>query len=455
MTQYKYLLEEKDLPTHWYNVLADMKTLPPLYRHPATLEVMRDPPLPPPVFPMALIEQEFSQERWIEIPDEVRDVLKMWRPTPLYRAARWEKALGTPARIYYKWEGVSPPGSHKPNTAVAQAYYAKKEGLEGLATETGAGQWGSALCFATNLFGLKCKVFMVTISYHQKPYRRIAMETWGGDVVPSPSTETQAGRDILAVDPETSGSLGIAISEALEYAVTRDGWKYSLGSVVNFVLLHQTIIGLEARKQMEMAGDYPDIIIGCAGGGSNAAGLIYPFLKDKLDGTKPDLRAIFVESTACPSMTRGIYAYDWGDTAKTGPVVKMHTVGHGFIPAPVHAGGLRYHGMAPTICTLLEQGEVEARSYHQNAVFEAAHSFARAEGIIVAPETAHAVRAVYDEALKCKESGEAKVILFNNSGHGHFDLAAYDAYHRKELPDYVLEEERIRKALEELPRIPA
>jgi tryptophan synthase beta chain len=455
MAQYKYLLEEKDMPTHWYNIMADMKTRPPFYRHPGTLEVMEDPPMPPPVFPMALIQQEFSQERYIEIPDEVQDVLKMWRPSPLYRASRWEKALDTPAKIYYKWEGVSPPGSHKPNTAVAQAYYAKEEGLEGLATETGAGQWGSALCFATQLFGLKCKVFMVAVSYQQKPYRRVAMETWRGTVVPSPSSETNAGRAILAEDPESPGSLGIAISEALEYAGTHDGFKYSLGSVVNFVLLHQTIIGLEARKQMEMAGDYPDIIIGCAGGGSNAAGCIYPFLKDKLTGDKPNLRAIFVESTASPSMTRGIYAYDWGDTAKTGPVAMMHTVGHSFIPAPVHAGGLRYHGMAPSICRLLDDGIVEARAYHQNAAFEAVQTFAQAEGFILAPETAHAVRAVYDEAMACKESGESKVILFNNSGHGHFDLAAYDAYHRQELPDYELDDARIQVALEELPQIPA
>ena len=453
MTQYKYFLDEKDMPTHWYNILADMKEPPPFYLHPATLEVMKDPPMPPPVFPMALIEQEFSKERLIEIPDEVQDVLKMWRPAPLYRAARWEKALDTPAKIYYKWEGVSPPGSHKPNTAVAQAYYAKEEGLEGFATETGAGQWGSALCFAANLFGLKCKVFMVTISYHQKPYRRVMMETWGGSVVPSPSSETNAGRAILEKDPETTGSLGIAISEALEYAVTHDGYKYSLGSVVNFVLLHQTIIGLEAKKQMEMAGDYPDIVIGCAGGGSNAAGLIFPFMKDKLDGSQPNLRAIFVESTACPSMTRGTYAYDWGDTAKTGPVAKMHTVGHGFIPAPVHAGGLRYHGMAPSICALLDQGKAEARAYHQNAILTAAESFARSEGIIVAPETAHAVQATYDEAMACKESGESKVILFNCSGHGHFDLAAYDAFHREELPDYALEQEKIEKALVELPQV--
>jgi len=453
MVQYKYFLNEVDMPTHWYNILSDMKKPPPFYLHPATLEVMEDPPMPPPVFPMALIEQEFSKDRWIEIPDEVQDVLKMWRPSPLYRAYRWEKALDTPAKIYYKWEGVSPPGSHKPNTAVAQAYYAKQEGLEGVATETGAGQWGSALSFATKLFGLKCKVFMVAISYQQKPYRRIMMETWDGEVVPSPSSETHAGRAILEQDPESPGSLGIAISEALEYAMTHDGYKYSLGSVVNFVLLHQTVIGLEAIKQMEMAGDYPDIVIGCAGGGSNAAGLIFPFMKDKLTGNKPDLRAIFVESTACPSMTRGAYAYDWGDTAKTGPVAKMHTVGHGFIPAPVHAGGLRYHGMAPSICALLDQGYAEARAYHQIEVLEASHSFAGAEGIIVAPETSHAVLAAMDEALACKESGEAKTILFNASGHGHFDLAAYDAYHRKDLLDYKLEEEKIQAAMAELPKV--
>ncbi len=455
MKQYKYLLEEKDMPTQWYNILADMTSPPPFYLHPATLEVMDNPPMPPPVFPMGVIQQEFSKERWIEIPEEVQDVLKMWRPAPLYRAHRWEKALDTPAKIYYKWEGVSPPGSHKPNTAVAQCYYAKQEGLEGLATETGAGQWGSALSFATNLFGLKCKVFMVAISYQQKPYRRIMMETWNGEVVPSPSSETHAGRAILEQDPESPGSLGIAISEALEYAMTHEGYKYSLGSVVNFVLLHQTVIGLEALKQMEMAGDYPDIVIGCAGGGSNAAGMIFPFMRHKLTGKTPDLRAIFVESTACPSMTRGKYAYDWGDTAKTGPVAKMHTVGHGFIPAPVHAGGLRYHGMAPSICALLDQGYAEARAYHQNDVLDASHSFASAEGIIVAPETSHAVKATMDEALACKESGESKVILFNASGHGHFDLAAYDAYHREDLPDYELEEEKIQVAIEELPKVPA
>lgn len=454
MKQYKYLLQEKEMPTHWYNILADMQNPPPFYRHPATLELMKDPPMPPPVFPMELIEQEFSKERWIEIPDEVADVLKLWRPAPLHRAHRWEQSLDTPARIYYKWEGVSPAGSHKPNTAVAQCYYAKREGLEGLATETGAGQWGSALSFAGNLFGLKIKVFMVAISFQQKPYRRVMMETWGGEVVPSPSAETHAGRAALAQNPDSPGSLGLAISEALEYAMTHEGYKYSLGSVVNFVLLHQTVIGLEAMKQMEMAGDYPDILIGCAGGGSNSAGMIFPFMRDKLTGVKPDLRAIFVESTACPSMTRGKYAYDWGDTAKTGPVAMMHTVGHSFMPAPVHAGGLRYHGMAPSICALLDQGYAESRAYHQVEIMDAAHSFARAEGTIVAPETAHAVRAAMEEALACKESGEAKVILFNASGHGHFDLAAYDAYHRQDLRDYSLEEDKLQQAMAELPQIP-
>lgn len=452
MAQYKYQLDEKDLPTQWYNIIADMKNPPPPYLHPATLEIMTPDDLAP-VFPSELIKQEGSTERYIEIPDEVQDILKMWRPSPLYRASRWEKALDTPAKIYYKWEGVSPAGSHKPNTAVAQCYYAKKDGLKGISTETGAGQWGSALCFAAQFFGLECKVFMVTISYHQKPYRRIAMETWGGTVVPSPSTETNAGRAMLAQDPDTTGSLGMAISEAIEYAVTHEGYKYLLGSVVNFVLLHQTIIGQEAIMQMEMAGDYPDVVIGCAGGGSNAAGLIFPFMKDKLTGVKPSLRAVFVESTACPSMTKGKYAYDWGDTAKTGPVTKMHTVGHGFVPAPVHAGGLRYHGMAPTICALLDQGMAEAKAYHQNECFDAAMSFTRSEGIIVAPETSHAVRSAMDEALACKVTGEPKVILFNASGHGHFDLAAYDAYLRKDLVDYELETEKIEAALADLPNV--
>ena len=450
MKETKILLTEKDIPTQWYNVLSDMPSPPPPYLHPLTLEPMGPDDLAP-VFPMELIKQEVSQERWIDIPEEVQDVYRLWRPTPMYRARRWEKALDTPARIYYKWEGVSPPGSHKPNTAVAQAYYNKKEGQTRLTTETGAGQWGSALSFACNLFGLECKVYMVRISYDQKPYRRIMMEIWGSEVVPSPSPDTQAGRNILAQDPDSPGSLGIAIGEALEDAVTHDGTKYSLGSVVNHVLLHQTIVGQEAMKQLEMAGDYPDILVGCVGGGSNFAGFFLPFIKDKLEG-KPT-RIICVESTACPSLTRGLYRYDWGDTAKTGPVAKMHTVGHTFIPAPIHAGGLRYHGMAPIVCALYDQGLVEAVAYHQNEVFEAAVSFAWAEGFVVAPETAHAVKVVMDEALKCKESGEAKVIAFNNSGHGHFDLAAYDSYLTGKLEDYDLPEEEIQKALVSLPQV--
>ncbi|MFB0546115.1 MAG: TrpB-like pyridoxal phosphate-dependent enzyme, partial [Anaerolineae bacterium] len=429
---------------------ADLpEPLPPL-RHPATAEPTR---LPPPLFARALDEQEFSTERYIDIPEEVQEIYKLWRPTPMYRARRWEKALGTPARIYYKWEGVSPPGSHKPNTAVAQAYYNKLEGQTRLTTETGAGQWGSALAFACKLFGLECKVYMVRISYEQKPYRRVLMETWGATVVPSPSTDTKAGRDILAKDPESTGSLGIAISEAIEDAVTTEGTKYSLGSVVNHVLLHQTIVGLEAKKQLEMVDEYPDILIGCVGGGSNFAGFFLPFVKDKLDGSHPDLRIICTEPTACPSLTKGLYAYDWGDTAKTGPVAKMHTLGHDFVPPPIHAGGLRYHGMAPIICALYDQKIVEAVALHQNPVFEAAVSFAQAEGFVSGPEPAHAIKVVMDEALKCKETGESKVIAFNYSGHGHFDLEAYDRYLAGELVDYEYPEEEVMKALEGLPQV--
>jgi len=452
MKELKILLSEKEIPTQWYNILPDLPSPPPPYLHPVTLKPMGPGDLIR-VFPMELIKQEVSAERWIDIPEEVRDVYRLWRPSPLYRARRWEKALDTPAKIYYKWEGVSPPGSHKPNTAVAQAYYNKKEGQTRLTTETGAGQWGSALAFACMLFGLECKVYMVRISYNQKPYRRILMESWGATVVPSPSPDTNAGRQILARDPNSSGSLGIAISEALEDAVTHEGTKYSLGSVVNHVLLHQTVVGLEAKKQMEIAGEYPDVLVGCVGGGSNFAGLFLPFMKDKLDGSRPDLRVVCVEPTACPSLTRGVYAYDWGDTAKTGPVAKMHTLGHSFVPAPIHAGGLRYHGMAPIICVLYDQGYVEAVAYHQNPVFAAAVSFARAEGFLTAPETAHAVKAVMDEALKCKESGESKVILFNNSGHGHFDLAAYDSYLNGKLQDYEYPREKVEEALKDLPKV--
>ncbi len=452
MTQTKIFLSEKEMPTRWYNILPDLPSPPPPYLHPITLQPMGPDDLAP-VFPMELIKQEVSQERWIDIPEEVQEVYRMWRPTPMYRAYRLEKALDTPARIYYKWEGVSPPGSHKPNTAVAQAYYNKQEGQTRLTTETGAGQWGSALSFACKLFDLECKVYMVRISYEQKPYRRIMMETWGATVVPSPSTDTQAGRNILAQDPDSTGSLGIAISEALEDAVTTEGTKYSLGSVVNHVLLHQTVVGLESKQQLEMVDEYPDILVGCVGGGSNFAGFFLPFVKDKIDGTHPDLRVICVEPTACPSMTRGLYAYDWGDTAETGPVAKMHTLGHGFVPPPIHAGGLRYHGMAPLICALYDQGYVEAVALHQNPAFEGAMTFARSEGFVVAPETAHAVQTVILEALKCRETGEAKVIAFNNSGHGHFDLAAYDRYLAGQLEDFEYPEEAIKKALESLPQV--
>jgi len=448
----KILLPESQMPTQWYNILADLPFPFPPYLHPLTLQPMGPDDLAP-VFPMELIKQEVSTERYIDIPDEILDIYRIWRPSPLYRARRWEKVLGTPAKIYYKWEGVSPPGSHKPNTAVAQAYYNKMEGQTRLATETGAGQWGSSLAFACGIFDLECKVYMVRVSYDQKPYRRIMMETWGAKVVPSPSNETQAGRDVLAKDPDSSGSLGMAISEALEDAMTHEGTKYSLGSVVNHVLLHQTVIGQETMKQLEIAGDYPDILIGCVGGGSNFAGMFLPFVRDKLSGKAPDLRVLCVESTACPSMTKGLYKYDWGDTAKTGPVAKMHTVGHDFVPAPIHAGGLRYHGMAPIVCALHDHDVVEAAAYHQTEVFDAVVEFARSEGFIFAPETAHAVKAVRDEAIKCREAAEAKTIVFNASGHGHFDLAAYDAYLNGNLVDYEYPEAKIEAALQTLPKV--
>ncbi|NLS75809.1 MAG: TrpB-like pyridoxal phosphate-dependent enzyme [Chloroflexi bacterium] len=452
MKDVKIQLSEKDMPRQWYNILADLPKPPPPYRHPVTLELMKPSDLQA-VFPDELIAQEASTERWIDIPEEVADVLKIWRPAPLYRARRWEKALDTPAKIYYKWEGVSPAGSHKLNTAIAQAYYNKKAGQTRLATETGAGQWGCALSYACQVFDMECKVYMVRVSYNQKPYRRILMETWGATVVPSPSPETNVGRQLLAQDPNHSGSLGIAISEALEDTVTHPGTKYSLGSVVNHVLLHQTVIGLETKQQMEIAGEYPDILIGCVGGGSNFGGLVLPFVKDKIDKSHPNLRVIAVESMAAPSMTKGVYAYDWGDTAKMGPVAKMHTLGHGYVPAPVHAGGLRYHGVSPILSTLLEEKLIESRACHQLGVFEAAISFARAEGFVMAPETAHAIRATMDEALACKESGESKVIVFGASGHGHFDLAAYDAYLGGKLQDYEYPAEKVQEALKDLPKV--
>jgi tryptophan synthase beta chain len=448
----KFTLDEEEMPKYWYNIQADLpEPLPPTFS-PATKELATLDDFTP-LFPMELIKQEISTERWIEIPDEVRDIYRLWRPTTLFRAHRLEKALDTPAKIFYKYEGSSPPGSHKPNTAVAQAYYNKQEGVKRITTETGAGQWGSALSFAGACFGIEIKVYMVAISYYQKPYRRVMMETWGAKCVPSPSPDTKTGRDMLAKDPECPGSLGLAISEAVEDCLSRDDTKYSLGSVLNHVLLHQTINGLEAKMLMEKADAYPDIIVGCIGGGSNFAGLYLPFVKDKIDGTKPDLRIINVEPASCPSVTKGPYAYDYGDVAGLAPIVKMYTLGHGFIPPPIHAGGLRYHGMAPIICHLHKLGLVEARAEHQLATFQAGITFARTEGIISAPEPNHAIKVVIDEALKCKESGEAKTILLAHSGHGHVDMAAYDAYLSGKLKDYEYPDEKIREALAQLPKV--
>ena len=450
----KILLEEKDLPTHWYNLQADLPApLPPIL-HPATGQPVGPADLAP-LFPMELIKQEVSRERWIEIPEPVREIYRLWRPTPLHRALGLERALRTPARIYYKWEGVSPAGSHKPNTAVAQAYYNKQEGTKRLVTETGAGQWGSALALATRLFDLECKVYMVRVSYDQKPYRRIMMETWGATVVPSPSRDTNAGRAILAAAPDSPGSLGIAISEAVEDAVMREDTKYSLGSVLSHVLMHQTVIGQEAKKQLELAGERADILVGCIGGGSNFSGFAFPFVADKLNGSARDLRIIAVEPTAAPSLTRGRYVYDFGDTAMTTPLIKMYTLGHDFIPAPIHAGGLRYHGMAPLVCALYDAGVIEAVAVHQNPTFEAAVTFARSEGFLPAPEAAHAIRVVIDEAERCRESGERKTIAFNLSGHGHFDLGAYEKYFAGSLEDYEYPAEKVRESLDRLPKVPA
>ncbi|MEK8035527.1 MAG: TrpB-like pyridoxal phosphate-dependent enzyme [candidate division NC10 bacterium] len=447
----KYVLSEQEMPTRWYNIVADLKTPPAPVMHPGTGQPIGPQDLAP-LFPMEIIKQEVSQERWIEIPDEVRDILRLWRPSPLYRARRLEKALGTPAHIYYKYEGGSPAGSHKPNTAVAQAYYNKQEGVTRIATETGAGQWGSALAMACQFFGLQCKVYMVKVSYQQKPYRRVMMETWGAQVVPSPSPDTQAGKKMLEQDPDSPGSLGIAISEAVEDAAMREDTKYSLGSVLNHVLMHQSIIGLEAKKQLEKADDEADIVIGCAGGGSNFAGLSFPFVADKLTSNK-QTRIIAVEPTACPSLTKGKYVYDFGDTVGMTPLVKMHTLGHTFIPAPLHAGGLRYHGMAPLVCKLYDEKYIEAVAVPQLATFEAAIRFARSEGIIPAPESAHAIRVAIDEALQCKKAGRGKTILFNLSGHGAFDLGAYEAYLAGKLQDYEYPAEKVEEALRDLPQI--
>ena len=451
MAQYKYQLDEKDLPRQWYNIAADLPTPLPPPIHPATHQPIGPEALAP-LFPMALIEQEVSTERFTDIPDEVLEVYKLWRPTPLYRAHRLEKALDTPARIYYKYEGVSPAGSHKPNTAVAQAYYNKQAGVRRLATETGAGQWGSALAMACNFFGLELKVYMVKVSYHQKPYRRIMMETWGAQVVASPTNDTHAGMAILEQDPESPGSLGIAISEAVEDAATKDDTNYSLGSVLNHVLLHQTVIGQEAMKQMEMAGDYPDVVIGCVGGGSNYAGIALPFMRDRLVAGKKT-RFVAAEPEACPSISRGQYAYDFGDTAETTPLMQMHTLGHTFVPPGIHAGGLRYHGMSPIISKLCADGHMEARAYHQNAIFDAALQFARTEGILPAPESAHAIRAAIDEALAAREAGERRTVLFNLSGHGHFDLSAYDQYLSGKLEDYAYPAEKVKEAMAGIPKV--
>jgi tryptophan synthase beta chain len=447
----KFVLSEKDMPRKWYNIMADLPNgmEPPL--HPGTGQPAGPEDLAP-IFPMNLIEQEMSTDRWIDIPEEVLDKYAIWRPSPLFRARNLEKALDTPAKIYFKNEGVSPAGSHKPNTAIAQAYYNKVAGTKKITTETGAGQWGSALAMCCSFFGIECKVFMVKISYNHKPYRRMMMETWGAKCTASPSTETEAGRSILAKDPDTPGSLGMAISEAVEEAVGDENTKYALGSVLNHVMIHQSIIGLEAMKQMEMAGDYPDVIIGSAGGGSNFAGISFPFALDKINGREIDI--IAVEPTSCPTMTRGPFAYDFGDTVHMTPLLPMHTLGHNFVPAPIHAGGLRYHGMAPIVSQLILDGIIRAESVPQMETFKAGLAFARSEGYISAPECNHAVAVTIREALKAKEEGKEKTILFNWSGHGLVDLAAYDSYFRGNLADHDLPQEQIDAALKDLEALP-
>lgn len=449
MTPKKILLDEEEIPKQWYCILPDLpRPVPP------TIEPDKRAPGPgivPKIFPKEIIAQEFSKDRWIDIPEEVREVYRLWRPTPLFRAFGLEKALKTPAKIYYKYEGVSPPGSHKPNTAVPQAYYNMKEGAERMTTETGAGQWGSALAFGCMTFGLKCTVYMVKASYYQKPYRKVLMELWGSEVYPSPSTHTEAGRKILKEDPDNPGSLGIAISEAVEDALIHEEANYGIGSVFNHVLMHQTVIGLEAQKQLEMVEDYPDVIFGCIGGGSSFSGLYWPFYYDKVSGkASKDVRFVAIEPTACPSVTKGEYMYDHGDTARLTPLVKMHTLGHEFIPPPIHAGGLRYHGKAPTLCLLALEKKVETVAYNQLEVFDAAKLFAKTEGTIPAPEPSHAIKAVIDEALRCKKTGEEKTILFLLCGHGHFDMQAFDDYLQGKLPPYTYPDEEVQKAMKKL-----
>jgi tryptophan synthase beta chain len=451
MDTVKYLLSEDQMPTAWFNIAADLPEPPPPPLHPGTGEPIGPQDLTP-LFPMALILQEVSTERRIEIPEEVQAIYRQWRPSPLYRARRLEQALDTPAKIYYKYEGVSPAGSHKPNTAVPQAFYNKQEGVKRLITETGAGQWGSSLAMAGAMFGIEVLVYMVKVSYHQKPYRRALMEAYGARVVASPSEETNAGRSILAQHPDSTGSLGIAISEAVEVAAQDPDARYALGSVLNHVLLHQTIIGLEAQQQLAMAGDSPDIIVGCTGGGSNFAGIAFPFIGAKLRG-EGDVRVVAVEPAACPSMTKGVYAYDYGDTAKIAPMVKMHTLGHDFVPSGIHAGGLRYHGMAPLVSHLVKLGQIEPTALQQLETFAAGIQFARVEGIIPAPEANHAVAGAIREALRCKEEGTSKTILFNLCGHGHFDMVAYTDYMAGRLKDFEYSDDEVAMALAGLPGV--
>ncbi len=450
-SQTKFLLDESQLPRRWYNIRSDLPTAPLPVLHPATGQPVGPDDLAP-LFPMELIGQEVSEEAEIPIPEAVLEIYSLWRPTPLYRARRLEAAIGTRSRIFYKYEGVSPPGSHKPNTAVAQAFYNKQEGRTRLATETGAGQWGSALAFACKLIGLECKVYMVRVSYEQKPSRRSMIKAWGAEIVPSPSPDTNCGRAILDEHPDSPGSLGIAISEAVEDAAGREDTAYSLGSVLNHVLLHQTVIGQEALAQMELAGAFPDVVVGCVGGGSNFAGLSFPFLREKIAGREIDVLAC--EPAACPTLTRGVFAYDFGDTSKLTPLVAMHTLGHDFVPAPIHAGGLRYHGVAPLISQLVRDGLVRAEAYLQNDVFGSAVLFAGSEGILPAPEAAHAIHGTINAARAADETGKERTILFNLSGHGHFDMAAYDSYFAGQLEDVALDEDEIERALRAIEGLP-
>ncbi|MFW6049957.1 MAG: TrpB-like pyridoxal phosphate-dependent enzyme [Myxococcota bacterium] len=449
----KYLLPEEKIPKAWYNIAADLPEPMAPALNPATGEPAGPADFEP-IFPMSLIQQEVSTERWIDIPEPIRDVYRTWRPSPLFRARRLERALDTPARIYYKYEGASPSGSHKPNTAVAQAFYNKEAGIQRIATETGAGQWGSALAYAGALFGLEIQVFMVRVSFEQKPYRKALMEAYGAKCIPSPSELTQAGRSIRERFPDTTGSLGIAISEAVEMAATRDDTKYSLGSVLNHVLLHQTVIGIEAQEQLRMAGDEPDVVIGCTGGGSNFAGIVFPFLGEQLRGGKK-VQVVAAEPAACPTLTRGKFAYDFGDTGRLTPLVKMHTLGSSFVPPGFHAGGLRYHGMAPLVSHIQDLGLIEPRAFHQRECFEAGVTFARTEGIVPAPEATHAVKAALDVALECKRDGSERTILFNLSGHGHFDMQAYADYFAGKLQDRDYDQAALDAALAELPEVAA